>query len=127
MPGAGNKVTIDGLAPLVKRLRALDKGLVVEVKALNRAAAERVATRARSLAPFDTGTLAGTIKPGGTVRSGYVQVGSARVPYAQPIHFGWPAHNIEAQPFLWDALDEEQDTVTREYARGLDALIARVF
>ena len=37
-----------------------------------------------------------------------VSVGRATVPYAGAIHWGWPARNISAQPFLTDAAKQTE-------------------
>src|SRR5690625_8028143 len=40
-----------------------------------------------------TGTLAGTLRAGRGKTKAVVRAGSAAVPYAGPIHYGWPARN----------------------------------
>lgn len=68
---------------------------------------EIIADRARELAPRRTGNLAGSIRTvGGTTKTGRVFAGSAKVPYAGPIHWGWPRRNIEPQPFLSEAVGD---------------------
>jgi len=36
----------------------------------------------------------------------FVKVGSP-LPQAMPLHFGWPAHNMKARPWLFPALEDE--------------------
>lgn len=68
---------------------------------------EIIADRARELAPRRSGDLAGSIRTvGGTQKTGRVFAGSAKVPYAGPIHWGWPRRNIEPQPFLSEAVGD---------------------
>jgi hypothetical protein len=46
--------------------------------------------------------------------------------YAGVIHFGWPRHNIEPQPFLYDALDKRFDEVTKLYELRIAALVQKL-
>lgn len=48
------------------------------------------------------------------------------VPYAGPIHFGWPARNIEAQPFLWEAADDESDRVVSVYEDEVSKIVRKI-
>ncbi len=55
-----------------------------------------------------------------------VAAGKRRTPYAGVIHFGWPKHNIEPQPFLYKALDRRYDEVVAIYEKRLDDLVKRL-
>ncbi len=46
--------------------------------------------------------------------------------YAGVIHFGWPRHNIEPQPFLYDALDKRFDEVVRVYEKRITDLVHKL-
>ena len=48
------------------------------------------------------------------------------VPYAGVIHFGWPRHNIEPQPFLYDALDRRSDEVIKLYEDRITDLVHKL-
>ena len=82
-----------------------------DLTAINRQAAETVAGTARDKAPRLTGALESSIRAGATRTRGTVKAGSRAIPYAGVIHFGWPAHNISPQPFIYDALDERVDLI----------------
>ncbi len=84
---------------------------------VHRQAAEVAALASRGQAPQRTGKLAASIRAGATQRAGIVRAGFARVPYANPIHWGWPAHHITGNPFLTRAA---QDTETRWVRLYLD-------
>jgi hypothetical protein len=56
---------------------------------------------AQDLAPRVTGALAAATQPEATEDSAGF---SNALPYFGPIHYGWPAHNIEAQPFVTEAV-----------------------
>ena len=55
-----------------------------------------------------------------------VLAGRSRVPYAGVIHFGWPAHNIEPQPFLYEALEDKREDVATLYGLGIEVLIDKL-
>lgn len=75
--------------------------------------------------PRVTGTLAGTLRAGRGKTKAVVRAGSAAVPYAGPIHYGWPARNIIAQPFLTDALAANQARVLDQLDAGLGDILKK--
>ena len=48
------------------------------------------------------------------------------MPYAGPIHWGWPAHHIEAQPFLSDAAKATEPQWRSEYMKAVEDALAQV-
>ena len=124
---AGEKVVVHGIARMNKQLLELDDHLIVEMKAINKNAAETVAIEARGRVPRASGMLGDSIRAGSTARSGTVRAGNKSVLYAGPIHFGWPRHHITPQPFLWDALDAQRGAVLAEYEKNLKHLIDDAF
>lgn len=96
-----------------------------EIKAAGSQAGEVVAREARTLVPVRTGALRNTIKVTKALRSVSVRAGNnGKVPYANPIHWGWFKRNIKPQPFFIKALGITRDEVYRNYYRTLDTLIA---
>lgn len=82
------------------RRTLLDAGHdVKEWKSINKGAAEIAAEATRTAAPKRSWALARSIRAGATQRAGIVRVGGKKVPYANPIHWGWKARNIKANPF----------------------------
>jgi len=74
--------------------------------------------------------LAGSIRTTGTKTGGYVRAGSRKaVPYAGPVHFGWPTRPnpakgwrggpIRPNPFLYDALDARREQVQDMFYKGI--------
>jgi len=124
---AKGAVQVVGVRELRQALRNLPPDFKVELKTLHAQAAKPVEREAARRAPSVTGRLRASIRSSGTQRSGVVRAGKKAVPYAGPIHFGWPARNIRPQPFLTDALRTEQDKVVDIMFRGLDRLISRAF
>ena len=124
-PKPGAQIKVVGAVELRRALKRMGNDLKDFTK-INREAAETVAGDARGRAPRLTGHLAGSVKPRASRTKASVQAGGRTVPYAGPIHFGWPARNIEAQPFLYTALDRRRDEVVRRYERRVDELVRRV-
>jgi hypothetical protein len=98
---------------------------LTDLKATHGEAAEIVEDRATAIAPRRTGRLAADIRSSGQAAGGVVRAGRARVRYAGVIHFGWAAHNIEPQPFLYDALDDRRDEVVAAYNDGVKRLLKK--
>lgn len=81
-----------------------------------RSAAQLLAS-ARSKAPRVTGRLANATEADVTP----VQVELTNgLEYAGVIHYGWPAHGIDAQPFLTDALEEQQQRIEDLYQHQVE-------
>lgn len=93
-------VHVDGVDRLKRTLRKAGHD-VSQFKEANRAAASVVSGAATGTAPKGrTGKLAASVRAGATQKAGVVRAGRKSVPYAGPIHWGWPRRNITAQPFL---------------------------
>jgi hypothetical protein len=106
-------VTVEG----ARELRATTLRAAAELSRMDTAdsrAGAYLAQRAKGMAPRLTGRLAGSIRAGTAQGAATVSAG-AGVPYAGPIHWGWPARNIRAHPFLVDALSAGEPTVATIY------------
>lgn len=121
-----NSIEIKGLNRLLRQLGNLEPNIKAEVKKVNLDLAGTVASTARSIVPVRSGKLQTSIRTGSTVRSGVVRAGKKLVPYAGPIHFGWPKHNISPNTFLWDALDRRRDEVARRHLDALERIAGQV-
>jgi hypothetical protein len=119
------RIQVEGAAELQRAMKRMGADLK-DLTKVNRAASDIVAQDARGGAPRLTGALSKTIKPGARKTAGYVQAGSRLVPYAGPIHFGWPRRNIEPQPFLYDALDRRADEVIDKYRDHIGDLVRKL-
>ena len=81
------------------------------------------------------GALKGTLRSTGTQRAGVVRIGKKLVPYAGPVHYGWPTRPNSAKgwrggpippnPFLYDALDERRREVEDTFYRYLEDIKKR--
>lgn len=117
-------IKVKGFKSGIKALQAI--GVPdAEIKAAGSQAGELVAREARNLVPVRTGALRNTIKVSKALRSVSVRAGNnGKVPYANPIHWGWFKRNIKPQPFFIKALGITRDEVYKNYYRTLDTLIA---
>jgi len=122
-------VSVADLNKFTRKLKQYE-GAVEDLKAAHKSAANLVAATARPLVPTRTGRLAGTLRTGATNRGGRVAAGRKAVPYAGPIHFGWPNRPdrakgwrggpIRPNPFIYDALDRRRGDVERQFERYLE-------
>jgi HK97 gp10 family phage protein len=116
---------IEGLREVQKALRDMGGDLLNEMKPTHLKAAEIVVPAAKQLAPVRSGRMAASIRAAAVRSGGRVRVGNSSVPYAGPIHFGWPARRIKPQPFVYEALDPRRDEVAEVYAKRLNELVVR--
>lgn len=106
-PASG--VTTEGIRDLQRDLRAIDRKLPRELnKGMREGVSEAVLPTARRLAPVRSGRLRDSLRVGGTGARLYIR---STLPYFGPIHWGWPARNIRANPFVTQAIEERLDDV----------------
>lgn len=125
MAGTPPLVTVEG----ARRLRATLRRAGEDFKDLKDAHAKAAAIAAEAsaaLAPVREGKLRETIRSSGTKTAGIIRAGYASVPYAPPIHWGWPARSITAQPFLSDGARDSEGRWLPVYMRTVDGIINRV-
>lgn len=118
-------VRVDGLGKLQRALRQLDAD-TTDLKDANAAAASLVAAAASARAPRRTGRLAASIRGNRATSRATVRGGGARVPYAGPVHWGWPSRRIEAQPFITDAAQATESMWLPLYERDLSRAVDKV-
>jgi hypothetical protein len=138
-PARGLRPTIkvEGARELAQALyNARDKELKKELRKVYRQSAQTVVRDARPRVPKRSGRLAKTLKAASSITRGWVTAGSNEVPYAGPIHFGWPSRPNSARdwrggpiapnPFLWDALDARRGEVQDAFEKGVQAVVDKV-
>ena len=136
-------VKVTGAKELRKAIRQLEdaaakKGMQADLKGAYRTAARAVEVQAKMEAPRRSGRLAGSIKAKGTTTGATIVAGGLKaVPYAGPIHYGWPSRPnkskgwrggpIKANPFLTRAaagsIDIVRDVLADELQRVLDKVM----
>jgi hypothetical protein len=118
-------VRIEGLNTLIRTLdKASDE--IAALKDAHAKAGEIVASEAESIAPRRSGALANTIRAARQARRARIQAGRARVAYAGPIHWGWPARGIEPQPFLSIAARNTEPRWTAQYREDVQKALDNV-
>jgi phage gpG-like protein len=117
---ASESVRVEGLRELMKAFKnaAVD---AEDQKDLMHQLGSIVGNAARP--PEDSGLLASTIRAGRGKTKAVVRAGGARAPYAGVIHYGWPGHNIEPQPFLLTALQSTSTQVVSALNDGVGKLL----
>jgi HK97 gp10 family phage protein len=116
-------IKVKGLRSSLKALQAIGVD-AKDIKSAGNDAGEIVAREARNLAPVRTGALRNTIRTSKALNKVSVSAGNnGRVPYANPIHWGWFKRNIKPQPFFVKALGITRDEVYQNYYRSIDRLI----
>jgi len=118
-------IRIEGLDALVRTMRKAGVD-ITELKQAHVRAGQIVADRAAELAPRRSGRLAGSIRPARQAKRARIQAGGGKVPYANPIHWGWPSHNIEASLFLSRAATETEAEWSKAYLEDVQAALDKV-
>lgn len=121
---------LEGGRNLRRTLREAGSDLT-ELKAANAQAASIVAGRAQSWAPVASGRLAATVRSSGTKTAGIVRAGNNRksasgVPYAAPIHWGWKARNIRANPFMSYSAQSTEPTWLALYESLVNTALSKI-
>lgn len=116
-------IKVKGLRSSIKALQAIGID-AKDIKSAGNEAGEIVAREARTLVPVRTGALRNTIRTSKALNKVSVSAGNnGRVPYANPIHWGWFKRNIKPQPFFVKALGITRDEVYQNYYRSINRLI----
>lgn len=118
-------VRVEGLNKVRRDLKKLasDVDYGDQFLAVNKTLADAVAGDSKNYVPVLTGSLSGSIRAAATAKSGRVKAGYKAVPYAGPIHFGWPARFIKPQPFVYDAIDKRRGEIKDRYEQLIAKLI----
>lgn len=119
-------VKIEGLSKLQRDLRKLSTEALdlnkLEFLATNKKVAEIIIGDSKKFVPVLSGALAQSVRNVSTKKSAKVRAGSVAVPYAGPIHFGWPSRGIRPNPFFYDAIDRRRQEVFDTYGNLIDDL-----
>lgn len=97
-----------------------------DMKATHAKVATIVENRTRTLAPATTGRLKDTIRSSGTKTYAVVRVGKAKVPYANPIHWGWGRRHIKRNPFVSRAAQETEPIWSEVYFKDLEHILDQI-
>ena len=127
--GAQGGVKVEGLASVRRQLKNLSDDVdyrAQEFLPVNKAIASAIAGDAKKFVPVLSGALAASVREAASKTSARVKAGNKKdVPYAGPIHFGWPARRIKPQPFFYDAIDGRREEIKERYEKLVDDLIKK--
>jgi len=127
MSGPFVAAQFDGLKQLSKAVKNVqgDSKLLTQA---NKEAATIAARAARTYAPVgQTGRLANSIRAGGTTKAGTVKAGNnTTIPYANPIHWGWPSRHQKAQPFASIGAKASQPTWLPIYENRIEEILKQI-
>lgn len=119
-------IQVVGLKEVQKALRQLDIPSK-EIGIVGKEAADIVVLYAKTnTVPVRSGKLRSEIVSAKVQRGAVVRVNGNRVPYANPIHWGWFRRHILPNPFIYAALDARIAQVYDTYFNQLDRLIRSV-
>ena len=122
-------IKITGLSEVQRNLRKLSSDALdlnkTEFLETNKRVAEIIINESKKYVPIRSGALAAAIRNASTKKSAKVRAGSAAVPYAGPIHFGWPSRSIKPNTFLYEAIDARRAEVANRYAELVSDLIVK--
>ena len=132
-------VQVLGLREFSAGLRRVDRDLSKQLRQVNKEAAEDVARYARAKASALGGVqnkAAGSLRPGGTQRGGYVKLGGNRFPFALGAEFGsirfkqfpaWRGSGADAGYFLYPALRKRTQHLVEKYGDEIERLSRHAF
>jgi hypothetical protein len=115
-------IRVDGARQLRRDLKRAGQD-VTDLKDTHQKVAEIV--RDAADVPVRTGRLRSSLKPKGTVASATVR-STVRVPWGNPIHWGWAARGIKPNPFLLDAADARRSEIEDAYLQGVDKALGKI-
>lgn len=123
-PGS-TRVTVEGVDRLVRTLKRAGVD-ISDLKAAHSAVAAFVAGEAAARAPRRSGALAGSVRGARLQSRARVSAGRSSIPYAGPIHWGWPARRISSQPFVSEAAQATEPRWSETYRRDVLAALEKV-
>jgi hypothetical protein len=125
MAGKQPLVRIDGAKKMRRELK--QAGLdMSDLSQPYKEAATTVKTAAGPATPKRGGTLSRTVRASGTRTAGIIRAGTNTVPYANPIHWGWSGHRIEAQPWLSESAQRSEPSWLPRFIDHMNDVLAKV-
>lgn len=115
-------ITVEGIKEVTDSLKKLNKDLESNIE-LNKELSTTLSQKASAMAPVLTGALASSVKGNPSAEKAQILAGSAAVPYAGVIEYGWPLRNIEAQPYLNPAVNDNMGYIIEKYNDSIQKAI----
>jgi phage gpG-like protein len=117
-------ITISGVKEVTNTLNKLNRDLEANLE-LNKELSGTLSQKASAMAPKLTGALASSVQGNPSAEKAQILAGSAAVPYAGVIEYGWPDRNIEAQPYLNKAVNENMGYIVERYNDSIQKAIKK--
>ncbi|XCB30284.1 hypothetical protein RQN30_02300 [Arcanobacterium hippocoleae] len=116
--GAGATIEIDDIQATLKALN--DFGVAAkDLRAGFRPASQLLARKIRATVPVRDKYLRKSIRARARIDRADVTIGGRSAYYAPVIHFGWHAHNIQPNQFMFRALDQSQNEIVKTLQESL--------
>lgn len=101
------------------------------LKSAHQQAAKVAEAAAKRGTPVRTGRLKASIRTSATKRDARIRAGNNRtsktgVPYANPIHWGWPKHRIKPNPWILEAGRKTEPQWVAIYEKALIDAVNKV-
>jgi hypothetical protein len=117
-------ITVNGIKEVTDSLKRLSKDLESNIE-LNKELSTNLSQKASALAPRITGALASSVVGNPSAEKAQILAGSAAVPYAGVIEYGWPAKNKEARPYLTPAVNNNMGYIIEKYNDSIKKAIQK--
>jgi len=117
-------ISIEGVEEVKDTLNKLGRDLESNLE-LNKELSTTLSQKASALAPKLTGNLASTVVGNPSADKAQILAGSAAVPYAGVIEYGWPEKNIEAKPYLNAAVNNNMGYIVEKYNDSIQKAIKK--
>jgi hypothetical protein len=117
-------ISVEGEAQVKAALAKVENGLT-ERLTLNKELSEELSRKASAMAPRLTGELASSVKGNPSNEKAQILAGGAGVPYAGVQEYGWPAKNIQAQPYLRPAVYDNMGYIVEKYNNYIESIVKK--
>lgn len=118
------EITITGVEEVKDTLNKLGRDLESNIE-LNKELSTTLSQKASAMAPRLTGALASSVVGNPSAEKAQILAGSAAVPYAGVQEYGWPLRNIQAQPYLRPAVNNNMGYIIEKYNDSIQKAIKK--
>lgn len=117
-------VNVTGIEEVTKLLNQVVNNLESMTSA-NKEISQTLSSKASAMAPRATGALASSVKGNPSGQKAQIMAGSNAVPYAGVQEYGWPAKNIQAQPYLRPAVYDNMGYIVEKYNNYIESIVKK--
>lgn len=118
------RVTVEGVQEVVNTLDKFSKEIKSNTE-LNKELSSTLSQKASAMAPRLTGALASSVVGNPSSDKAQIAAGNQAVPYAGVIEYGWPERNIEAQPYLMPAVNNNIGYIVERYNDSIQKVVKK--